>query len=196
MKTVALIGGIGSGKSRVLELFDERGAGIVSLDAIGHEALGMPEVKHRIKEAFGAGVFDEKGEIVRARLAAAAFDSAEHTEQLNAITHPAIMDECFRRVAELAARHKAVFVEVTSGDISREGLSWADVVVAISASEALRLKRACARGEQTEEDVRRRMALQPTDEQRESIADFVIRNEFSLAELERRVDEVWDAIIS
>ena len=57
---------------------------------------------------------------MRSRLAAAAFDSTEHTQLLNSITHPAIMDECFRRVDMLEEAHDIVVVEVTSGEMTRE----------------------------------------------------------------------------
>lgn len=194
MKTVALIGGIGSGKSTVLGEFASLGAGVISLDAIGHYVLTTPEVKFDLARTFGTGIFDEKGEVVRSRLAEAAFDSPEHAEWLNAITHPAIMKECRRRIGELGSIHPVVFVEVTSGELSRKALPWADAIVAVSASEDVRVARAVSRGEQTEEDVRARLALQPSDEEREAIADYVIRNEGTLDDVRARAEEVWSAL--
>lgn len=191
MKAVVLIGGIGSGKSTVLGMFSSLGAGVVSLDSIGHYVLTTPEVKFDLARTFGTGIFDEKGEVVRSLLAQAAFDCPEHTEWLNGITHPAIMKECRRRVAELGLIHPVVMVEVTSGEISRKAFPWADAIVAVSAPEDMRIARAVARGEQTEEDVRARLALQPTDGEREAIADYVVRNDGSLDDVRRQVDEVW-----
>lgn len=194
MKTIVLIGGIGSGKSTVLGMFASLGAGIVSLDAIGHYVLTTPEVKFDLARTFGTGIFNGKGEVERPLLAQAAFDTPEHTEWLNAITHPAIMKECRRRVKELGALHPVVIVEVTSGEISRKALSWADAIVAVSAPEDLRVARAVSRGEQTEEDVRARLALQPSDEEREAIADYVIRNDVSLDDVRAHVGAVWESL--
>ena len=98
MKTIALVGGIGSGKSTIAHMFAELGAGVINLDDVGHFVLTTPGVKYDIARTFGANVFDERGEVVRSRLAAAAFDTPEHTEWLNAITHPVIMQECRRRI--------------------------------------------------------------------------------------------------
>lgn len=176
MKKVVLIGGIGSGKSTVRDMFAQLGAGVVKLDDIGHEVLAFPETKAALRDVFGDGIFDDAGDIVRARLAAAAFDTAEHTRQLDAVTHPAIMGECFRRVDALGETHDAVVVEVTAGEMTRAAFSWADAVVAVAAPEAVRFERACARGDQDESDVRARMARQPSDDARASIADYVIDN--------------------
>lgn len=191
MKKVVLVGGIGSGKSTVCGMFEDLGAGVVKLDDIGHDVLFMPEVKEALRDAFGAEIFDSEGAVVRSALAAAAFDSAEHTAALNAITHPAIMRECFRRVGALARKHDVVVVEVTSGEMTREAFSWADAVVAVSAPEEMRLARACARGNQSEADVRARMAQQPSDEQREAIADYVIDNSGSIEQARHAVETVW-----
>lgn len=195
MKKVVLIGGIGSGKSTVCGMFEDSGAGIVKLDDIGHDVLFMPAVKDALRDAFGTEILDSEGAVMRPTLAAAAFDTAEHTAALNAITHPAIMDECFRRIDELGAAHDVVVVEVTSGDMTREAFSWADAVVAVSAPEALRIERACARGEQSEADVRARIARQATDEQRESIADYVVENVSTLDDVRAAVAQAWSVLV-
>lgn len=194
VKKVVVIGGIGSGKSTVCEAFGHLGAGMVKLDDIGHEVLSFPATKTALRQAFGDAIFDDEGNIVRSRLAAAAFDSAEHTQLLNSITHPAIMDECFRRVDALAETHDVVVVEVTSGEVTREAFSWADAVVAVSAPEKVRLARACARGVQSEADVRARMAQQPSDEQRASVADHVIDNGGSVEQMLHAVEAVWSVL--
>lgn len=194
-KTVALIGGIGSGKSTVCDMLSSLGAGIVKLDEIGHDVLAYSEVKTSLRKAFGDTIFDDEGNVVRSRLAAAAFDSAEHTQQLNSITHPAIMGECFRRIDALREGHDVVVVEVTSGEMTREAFAWADVIVAVNVPEEVRLVRACARGGQSEADIRARMAQQPSDEQRASIADYTIDNDGSVEQACRAVEAVWGALV-
>lgn len=196
MKRVVLIGGIGSGKSTVCDWFACLGAGVVKLDDIGHEVLTMPSTKAALRDAFGEGIFDDAGDIVRSRLAAAAFDSAEHTRLLDSITHPAIMEECFKRVDALGADHDVVVVEVTSGEMTRAAFSWADAVVAVAAPEQTRIERACSRGSQSEADVRARMARQPDDALRASIADYVIDNGGDIDRMHAAVAEVWRSLVS
>lgn len=196
MKRVVLIGGIGSGKSTVCDCFARLGAGVVKLDDIGHGVLTMPSTKVALRDAFGEGVFDDAGDIVRKRLAAAAFDSAEHTRLLDSITHPAIMEECFRRVDALGADHDIVVVEVTSGEMTRAAFSWADAIVAVAAPEHTRVERACSRGFQSEADVRARMARQPDDALRASIADYVIDNGGDIDRTRAAVAKVWRSLVS
>lgn len=191
--TYALIGGIGSGKSTVCELFARHGAAIVKLDDIGHDILAFPEVVARLRAAFGDGVCDAAGRVVRARLAAAAFDSDERTAMLDAITHPAIMQEAARRIRACAA-YPAVIVEVTAGEMTRAALAWADGIIAVSAPEEVRVRRALARGGQSEQDVRARIARQPRDAQRAAVADYVIDNGADLSSVAAHVDAVWRAI--
>ncbi len=196
MTTVALIGGIGAGKSSVARMFAKLGAGVINLDSIGHDVLTIPAVKRDLAHTFGAGIFDAQGEVIRSRLAQAAFDTPEHTEWLNRITHPAIMRECSRRIDELSKAHPLVLVEVTSGDMSRKGLLWADVVVAVSAPENLRVARAVRRGGLSEADVRSRLALQPSDEQREAAADYVIHSDGTFDKTREQVQSIWSSLIA
>ena len=196
MNTIALVGGIGSGKSTIAHMFAELGAGVINLDDVGHFVLTTPGVKYDIARTFGANVFDERGEVVRSRLAAAAFDTPEHTEWLNAITHPVIMQECRRRIGELGQLHDMVVVEVTTGVESKRDVRWADALVAVVAPACVRMERACARGNQSTADVSRRIALQKTDAQLAAIADFTINNGSDLESAQAEVKRVYDAVMA
>lgn len=192
---VALIGGIGSGKSTVSGMFSELGCAVISLDSIGHEVLALPEVKQDLASAFGDDVLDGRGAVVRPVLAQRAFSTAEGTQLLNSITHPRIMAIFEQRARQLSERFGIVVVEVTAGEMTRGAMPWAKAVVAVSAPSELRLERACARGQQPE-DVRRRMAAQPTDAERAAAADFVIENAGDLDSLRARIAEVHAALRS
>src|SRR2546430_1806647 len=87
---VGLIGGIGSGKSWVSALFAERGARVISGDALGHEALRRPEVKARVVERWGPGVLSGAGDIDRRRLGARVFADPAELRALEALVFPYI----------------------------------------------------------------------------------------------------------
>src|SRR5262249_32982790 len=76
-RVIGLVGGIGSGKSRVAALFAEAGAVVVSGDEAGHEALRQPELKERIVHRWGTDVLDEKGEVNRRKLGGIVFAKGE-----------------------------------------------------------------------------------------------------------------------
>ena len=67
---VGLIGGMGSGKSFVAELFRRRGAKVISGDQLGHEALRQPDVLAQVVRRWGAGILEPDGTVSRRRLGA------------------------------------------------------------------------------------------------------------------------------
>ncbi|WP_339733030.1 dephospho-CoA kinase [uncultured Gimesia sp.] len=93
--TIALIGGIGSGKSAVANKVKTlRSVTVIDADQIGHEILDFPVIQQKIREQFGTAVFNEQGKIVRSNLAKLVFgDEKQHheaLEKLEAIVHPEI----------------------------------------------------------------------------------------------------------
>ncbi|HLL35945.1 MAG TPA: dephospho-CoA kinase, partial [Streptomyces sp.] len=70
-----------------------------------------------------------------------------------------------------------------------------DAVVVVAASPSTQLDRLVRLRGMTEEDARARMAAQATREKRREIADIVIDNDVPLAELERRVKDVWAELV-
>ena len=72
MLSIFVTGGIGSGKSTLMEFLKEKGAGIVLADEVGHENLHDSEMKAELVKAFGKEILDTNGEIIRSELAARA----------------------------------------------------------------------------------------------------------------------------
>ena len=195
MKTVFIIGGIGSGKSTVSHLFAEAGFPVLDLDKVGHAILYIDEAIEALTEAFGADIMGENAAIDRKKLAAKAFSSPEKTARLNSVLAPYILAEMRQW---LSAREKegcqVALVEVSAydgpqGDYGQE----ADYLIAVLAPENLRIQRAIVRGF-TEDDVRHRIARQAADEQRREWANFVIENEGSLEDLRFLVDQMCQHI--
>ena len=190
MKRYLLIGGIGSGKSTVSNLFLEQGAYCIDLDTIGQRQLFDADVKRELVEAFGADILNDARQVDRARLAERAFASDEATATLNAITHPRIISMLKKRLDRGENAGSGLCIIESSayaGPGSVDGLDEEiDGIIAVVASEELRLQRCIARG-MTEADIRARMARQASDEERRSWADYVIENNSTLTELEQQV---------
>lgn len=192
-RVIYVIGGIGSGKSSVSRRLAQLGAPVYDLDAAGHEALRLPGVQRELREAFGAGVFDEAGEVARPRLAQAAFATPEGTAELNRITTAAIvrlLDAWLARQA--AAGERACIVEVSAYDGPQGRFPAPDETLAVVAPLEERIVRAVAKGFD-ESDVRARIARQATDEERRAWSDAVIVNDGTPEELEAAVDAWWQA---
>ena len=200
MRTYVLIGGIGSGKSMVLEMFGGLGAQCIDLDAIGHDVLGWPETCRELFEVFGPDVFDADGAVNRRALAKRAFASPESTEALNAITQPRIVQRAQEMLDDLEAQGCPVAVVEISPYAGFGGafdplVEGAQGIVAVVAPDEVRVRRAIERG-LPEADVRNRIARQATDDQRRAWADIVVENDATLEDLRQSVQSAWNSMTS
>jgi dephospho-CoA kinase len=193
---VALTGGIGSGKSTVAGLFGQRGATIVDADAIARWVVepGQPALAALV-EHFGTGVVQADGTLDRPALADLAFADDDSRRALEAITHPAIVAEMDRRIAT-SSDDAVVVVEVQLlVETWEQRVREYDAVVVVEAPREVRLARLVDRG-MTRDDAERRMATQASDEQRRTIATYVIENDGNLEALAAHVDAVWSDLES
>jgi dephospho-CoA kinase len=193
MLRVGLTGGIGSGKSEVSKRLAALGAVVVDADKAAREVVepGTPGLA-RIAETFGPGVLRTDGALDRAKLAEIVFADEGARGRLNAIVHPLVHEHM--RAAEAAAIQAGGDYAVIVHDVPllAEGGRGAefDLVIVVDVSPEVQVERLAGRG-LPEEQARARMATQATREQRLAIADIVIDNSGTLADLDRRVSEVW-----
>ena len=136
MKKLFLIGGMGAGKSTARKALTDEGLAWIDLDQVGHEVLTWGTVKDDLRGAFGDGVFDEGGEVVRAELAAVAFASPAATRKLNCITMPRIEERYTDLIDEFEHEGKpAVVVEYSVFRNRQQSLAYgADVVIAATSA--------------------------------------------------------------
>ncbi len=184
---VGLTGGIGSGKSTVARLLVGRGAVVVDADLLAREVVAPGTEGLRQVEAEFPGVVSD-GELDRAALAAVVFADPERRRALEAITHPLIA----ARTAALAATVPAGGVLIHDVPLLVErGMAPAyDLVVVVEAPLEVRLRRLAGRG-LPEEQARERMAHQASDAERRAVADVVLDNGGTLADLSAQVDRTW-----
>jgi dephospho-CoA kinase len=188
---VGLTGGIGSGKSTVARLLERRGAAVIDADQLARDAVakGTPGFD-RVIDAFGRGVVTPDGDLDRSALANRIFSDPAQKAALEAIVHPEVARrfsdqvEAFRATDRIVVYVTPLLVEL--------GLAPAfDVVVVVTASPHLRVSRVASDRGLSPDEVRGRLAVQATDEQRAEVADVLIDNDGSLAELEPQVDRLW-----
>lgn len=186
MYKVAITGGIGSGKSKVVELLAQRGVAAYDSDSRAKALMASsPELREQIIECFGSEAYD--GEAVNRRyLAERVFNDKEALAKLNAIVHPAVMAD-FERWAE---GEEGNYVVMESAILFEAGLEGSfDATVSVMAPEELRLERAMKRDGATEEQIRERMRNQLSDEERCDRSTFAIVN-IELDDLEDDVEQL------
>jgi dephospho-CoA kinase len=190
---VGLTGGIGSGKSTVSGLLADRGAVIIDADAIVRE-LQAPggEAYVGIVERFGPGVVAADGTLDRPALAALVFNDEAARTDLNRLTHPLVGREMMTRLEAQATTDNIVIMDIPL--LTERGGKGAYPVVAIIVVDCpvdVAVERLMAFRGFTESDARARVAAQISRDERIAIADRVIDNAGSPADLERQVAELW-----
>ncbi len=196
MLSIFVTGGIGSGKSTLMEFLKEKGAGIVLADEVGHENLHNPEMKAELVKAFGQEILDTNGEIIRSELAARAFATPEDTARMDAITQPRLYEGCLRHVASVGQTHEVVVLEMAILDGRDDFYKHADIVVAVTTSPEVRVRRLMESRGFSEEDARNRLASQVPEENRLAIADVVFTNDGTLQEFQGQIQQWWDSDIA
>jgi dephospho-CoA kinase len=191
MLLVGLTGGIGSGKSSVAALLAHRGAVIVDADAVARDVVEPGSAGlARLVERFGPGILAPDGSLDRAALARIAFADDASRRNLEAIIHPAVGEEFVRRMTS-APEDAIVVCDVPL--LAETSPSWAQsfaAVIVVEAPREARLERLEQRG-LTRADAEARMAAQAGDDERRTLADYLIDNSGDRAGLERQVDDVW-----
>jgi dephospho-CoA kinase len=188
---VGLTGGIGSGKSTVCEMFARRGAKIVDADAIVHE-LQQPgtEVFDEMTQAFGPGIVKPDGTLDRPAVGKIVFADPDKRDRLQKIVWPRVGT----RVAELvgaAADDEIVILDVPLMAESTEGSRrFANTIVVVDASPETQIAHLATKGI-ARPDAEARMAAQASRDERLKLADHVLTNDGSVADLEEQVDALW-----
>jgi len=192
---VGLTGGIGSGKSEVARRLVAHGAVLIDADLAAREVVvpGSGGLK-RIVAAFGDDVLGPDGSLDRARLGEIVFKDPQLRAQLNAIVHPLV------RQWMLAAERTAVQAADSPGPIivhdvpllaESRGKGGFDLVIVVDVPPELQVKRLVSQRGMTPDQAGARMNAQASREQRLEVADIVIDNSGSLADLDRRVAALW-----
>lgn len=175
-RVILCTGGIGSGKSVVVRLFNELGVPSYDCDRAARALYDRdPQLLADVVELFGPEVLDADGRLDRAALAARIFADGSLREALEARVHPAVLRDFARWKAQ-----QAVPVVVIESAILLEKPQYAgtyDCVVVVTAPEAVRIARVVARDGTDAAQVRRRMAAQWPDAARTARADFVLEND-------------------
>jgi dephospho-CoA kinase len=189
---VGLTGGIGSGKSTVARMLEERGAVVVDADDLSHRAIAPGTPGHeKVVERFGSNVLAPGGDVDREALASIVFADPAARRDLEAIVHP----EVRRMFAEKAERYRDTddVVVLSAPLIVESGMQGAfDVLLVVSTRVETQVRRLMRERGMSEGDVRARIAAQLPLEAEAEAADVIIDNEGTLEELEGQVDRVWE----
>jgi len=193
MLTIALTGGIGSGKTAVGEILANFGAVVIDSDQLARQVVerGTPGFDQIVAQ-FGDEIL-KNGDLDRAALASLIFTDPKKRLELEQITHPLIRQE-FAKIIKSLPEDTIVVNQIPLLVESKHDYKF-DYIVTVSTSEEIRVARLLKRG-LTKDQITKRIQAQATDSEREVIADFIIKNEKSQEELFTQVEKLWELLQS
>jgi dephospho-CoA kinase len=190
MLRVGLTGGIGAGKSEVSHRLEAQGAILIDADAIAREVVepGTPGLA-AVAAAFGDGVLRPDGSLDRERLGEIVFADPAKLAALNGIVHPLVG----QRMAELerGAVQDAIVVHDVPLLAENDLAAGYDFVVVVDSPKHVQLERLTRQRGMSADQAQARMTAQAGRDKRLAIADLVVDNSGSLAELDRQVGDLW-----
>ncbi|MCH9300364.1 dephospho-CoA kinase [Pantoea allii] len=172
--TVALTGGIGSGKSTIAEYFAASGVDIIDADVIAREVVepGTPALQAIIAR-YGDAIVNEQGALHRSRLREIIFATPDEKRWLDALLHPLIN----ARTQQLKAQAVSPYVLwVVPLLVENQLQRQADRVLVVDTDEETQLKRTLQRDNVSPDQAKRILAAQATRQQRLACADDIIDN--------------------
>lgn len=163
MIKVGITGGIGSGKSTVCRLFAACGAPVYDSDTQAKRLMEEDgPLRRRLAARFGEEIY-AGGRLNRKLLAGRVFSDPAELSALNALVHPAVMEDFERWCGRQSG---ADYVVLESAILFEAGLEgYVDRTIAVTAPIDVRIARTCLRDGASAEEVRRRIAVQLDEEE-------------------------------
>lgn len=193
---VGLTGGIGSGKTTAAARFAALGARVYHADEISRRALDPGAVCYdRVVSAFGQEILNEDQSINRRKLGEIVFNDHEKRTLLNDIIHPYVIHELFTR-AEQDLSNEPLGIAVFEVPLLFEsGMhERMDQNIVVTSTEENRVRRVMERDNLSREQVISRMRAQMPEEEKLLLADAVLENNGTEAELIAQVDQLFDKL--
>jgi len=175
---VGLTGGIGSGKSTVLEQFNRLGnIGVYNADVEAKKLMNSSLViREKLVQLFGEQAYINN-QLNRVFISNIVFSEKEKLKELNAIVHP----EVYIHLQSFIAKNQAKDYVLYENAILFENNSdvFCDYIITVTASEKSRIERVIARDSISEKEVKSRMDNQWNDAKKAILSNYIVRNENS-----------------
>ena len=194
MIKLGITGGIGSGKSYVSQLLEQRGVPVFDCDSRAKQlTVSHPAIRKGLVELLGPEVYKQDDVLNKPLLASYLFASEENASRVNAIIHPCVRAAFKQWVKEQASQDIRI-VAMESAILYESGFqNEVDEVLAVHAPLDVRCQRVVLRDHTTIEAVEKRIAAQMSDEKKCEMADFVIEND-GICSLKDQLDKLFSLL--
>jgi dephospho-CoA kinase len=196
MRVFGLTGNIGSGKSTVAAMLREAGIPVLDVDRISKEVTAPGgRAYDAVVQAFGRGIVRDDGSIDRKRLGEIVFADPRRRSQLEAITHPAILEGVKEAIAGIKREgHRAAVVEATLiHESGRKGLF--EAVISVSCDRESAISRLASRDGMSRSQSEARLRAQMDAVRKAGASDYVIDNSGDIESTRRQVVALIEVLL-
>jgi dephospho-CoA kinase len=185
---IGLTGGIGTGKSEASRRFAALGVPVIDTDLIARELVsaGQPALAE-ITARFGDNLLDQHGELDRAKLSDIVFSDTAQRKELENILHPRIRARAIALMQHTDAAYCIVVIPLL---VERAQDYPLDRVLVVDAAQELQYQRIAQRDGMSPQRIATVLAAQADRASRLAVADDVVLNDGSLAELHAKIDQL------
>jgi len=196
---IGITGGIGSGKSTILNILkEEHNAHIFEADKIAKELMNPGGSCYQaVVESFGREILLPPDEIAqqcfidRDKLSSIVFKDDSKRELLNSLTHPRVTAEILDKFQEVYSNDPEALIVVETAILIEVGYKkLCDATIAVLVDREERISRLMKSRGYSREKCENIMATQLSDEQLKTECDFVIDNSGNLDDSRKQVREI------
>ena len=191
-----MTGNIGSGKSTVAAMLREAGIPVLDVDRISKEVTAPGgRAYDAVVGTFGREILRGDGSIDRKRLGEIVFADPRLRSQLEAITHPAILEGVKEAIAGIKREgHRAAVVEATLiHESGRKGLF--EAVISVSCDRETAISRLAARDGMSRAQAEARLRAQMPADLKAGASDHLIDNSGDIESTRRQVVALIEVLL-
>ena len=188
---VGLTGGIGSGKTSVLQLFINKGISVYIADLEAKKLMQTNKsIIKKIKTCFGDKAYLKDNTLNRSYIAAQVFGDKEKLALLNSIVHPVVNAHL---LAFSKVQKKPFFIYENAILFENGSNQFCDFIITVTAPTDIRINRVVSRDNVTEQQVKDRMQHQWDEQKKIDKSDFVIQN-INWETTKKKVDDLYQKL--
>tara|TARA_Y100000389_G_C17269518_1_gene417219 strand:- start:98 stop:676 length:579 start_codon:yes stop_codon:yes gene_type:complete len=174
MKKIGITGGIGSGKTYVASVFQSFRIPIFNADIQAKKVMtSSRKLIKVVKEEFGNDIYKDS-DLNKEKLASIVFSNSDKLQKLNSLVHPIVKEEFnnwyMKQTSPYVIKEAAILFESNSH-------IELDAVICVSAPLDLRIKRLLNRDDYSENEIKKRIDNQISQEKKEKLSDYIIVND-------------------
>ena len=191
MIKVAITGGIGTGKTTILNMFADKGIPVFNSDEIAREIMNTnPLLKNKIITAFGDKAYD-KNKLNKKYLSNVVFNNKTLLKKINSIVHPYVSDEFNSWIKKQDSKY---VIYESAIIFENQGEGFFDKIICVTAPEDDVISRVMKRNNFSKDKIKSIINKQLPYKAKIQKSDYVIEN-VDISKLSDRVLEIHNNII-